>query len=99
MCVCVCVCVSSAYEPLEDRRKAYFYLKSQIKFCPNFLQFPSDLDEVSYRRFSRNAVEHLTCYSTIFSPSVSFAILRPSFFLCIFFFFGFPTCNFLYMKI
>jgi len=63
------------------------------------MQFPSYLDEVSYRRFSCKSVENLTYYSTIFSPSVSFEILRPFFILCIIFFIGFPTYNFLYMKI
>jgi hypothetical protein len=81
------------------KRRTYFYLKAQIKFCPNFLQFPSDLDEVPYSRFSCNAVKHLTYYSTIFSPSVSFAILRPFYILFTIFSFGFPTYNFLCMKI
>jgi hypothetical protein len=89
-----CVCVSSGYEPLEDRWKTYFYLKAQIKFCPNFLQFPSDLDGVWYRRFSCIAVGNLTYYSTIFGPLVSFAILRPFFIICIIFFFRFSHIQF-----
>jgi hypothetical protein len=78
--------------------KGVLLLESANEILPRFSAISVHLDEVSYRRFSCDAVEHLK-YSTIFSPSISFAILYPFFILRNIFSFGFPTYSFLYMKI